>query len=86
MKNRFSGLIALSGCVVGFAALAGCECECLEGLFSCSDETTDEVSFVDESAEVLPGGYAGIDYAVDGDASFDLVIEDTPLLASGASR
>ena len=86
MKNRISGLIALSGCIVGFAALAGCECECLEGLFSCETENTDEVSVIDETVNVLPGGYAGIDYAVDGDASFDLVRDDTPLLASGASR
>ena len=86
MKNRISGLIALSGCGVGFAALTGCECECLEGLFSCDTESTDEVSLVEESVDGLPGGYAGIDYAVDGDASFDLVRDDTPLLASGASR
>ena len=86
MMNRISGLITFGACAIGFAALAGCECECLQGLFSCDSEETAEVSFLEETTNELPGGYAGVEYAVDGDASFEMLSDTPPLLASGASR
>jgi len=86
MNNRLSGLIALCSCAIGVVVLAGCECECLEGIFSCqTGETTTEI-VIEDGNDALPGGYVGIDYAVDGDATFDLVDSRPSLLASGAER